>query len=332
MHAKVIQLREPGPALGLRPANLMLAPPGPNALTVRHTAVGVNFVDVYHRAGLYPVPAFPAVLGVEGVGVVEALGTDVRGFVVGQRVAWAGLVDGAPGGYTSHRNIPAERAIALPDALDDETVAATLVRGITAHMLLTRVRQVRAGETVLVHAAAGGLGVLLVQWAKRQGARVIGTVGSEAKAAVALGHGADHVVLHRQQDVREAVLQLTGGEGVDYVVDGIGGAMLQTSLAVTRPFGMVASIGQAGDVGNTQTNVVDLAALGPSRSIALARPGVFRYMADLSNYRAGAQAALQRMLDGVRVPLGGTYALEDAAAAHTALEAGQTSGALLLRP
>ena len=331
MHAKVIQLREPGPALGLQPASLMLPPPAPGALTVRHTAVGVNFVDVYHRAGLYPVPAFPAVLGVEGVGVVEAVGTDVRGFVVGQRVAWAGLMDGAPGGYASHRNIPAERALALPDALDDETVAATLVRGITAHMLLARVRQLHSGDTVLVHAAAGGLGVLLVQWAKRLGARVIGTVGSEAKAAIALGHGADHVVLYRQQDVREAGLQLTGGEGVDYVIDGIGGAMLQTSLAVTRPFGMVASIGQAADVGNTQTTL-DLAALGPSRSIALARPGVFRYMADLSNYRAGAQAALQRMLEGLRVPVGGSYALEDAAAAHVALEAGQTSGALLLRP
>lgn len=332
MHAKVIQLREPAPALGLQPASLMLPPPEPNALTVRHTAVGVNFVDVYHRMGLYPVPAFPAVPGVEGVGVVEALGADVRGFVVGQRVAWAGLMDGAPGGYASHRNIPAERAIALPDALDDETVATTLLRGITAHMLLTRVRAVRAGDTVLVHAAAGGLGVLLVQWAKRLGARVIGTVGSEAKAAIALGRGADHVVLYRQQDVRTAVLQLTDGEGVDYVIDGVGGSMLETSLTVTRPFGMVASIGQAGDVGNAQTSAVNLAALGPSRSIALARPGVFRYMADLPRYRAAAQAALQRMLEGVRVPVGGTYALEDAAAAHTALETGQTSGALLLRP
>ena len=299
---------------------------------MRHTAIGVNFVDVYHRAGLYPVPAFPAVLGVEGVGAVEAIGTDVRGFVVGQRVAWAGLMDGAPGGYASHRNIRAERAIALPDALDDETVAATLLRGITAHMLLSRVRRVQAGDTVLLHAAAGGLGLLLVQWAKRVGARVIGTVGSEAKAATALGHGADHVVLYRQQDVREAVLRLTDGAGVDYVIDGVGGAMLQTSLAVTRPFGMVASIGQASDVSNTQTNPVDLSELGPSRSIALARPGVFRYMANLSRYRAGAQAALQRMLEGARVPVGGTYALEEAATAHAALEAGQTTGALLLRP
>lgn len=332
MHAKVIQLRETGPALGLRPASLMLPPPAPNGLTVRHTAIGVNFVDVYHRTGLYPVPAFPAVLGVEGVGVVQALGSDVRGFVVGQRVAWAGLIDGAPGGYASHRNIPAERAIALPDALDDDTVAATLVRGITAHMLLTRVRPVRAGDTVLVHAAAGGLGGLLVQWAKRLGATVIGTVSSEAKAAIALGHGADHVVLHRQQDVCEAVLQFTGGEGVDYVIDGVGGPMLQTALAVTRPFGMVASIGQAGDLDNAQTRALDLEALGPSRSIALARPGVFRYMADLSRYRDGAQAALQRMLEGLRVPVGGTYALEDAAAAQAALEAGQTTGALLLRP
>ena len=332
MHAKVIQLREPAPALGLQPTSLMLSPPAPNALTVRHTAIGVNFVDVYHRAGLYPVPAFPAVLGVEGVGAVEAIGTDVRGFVVGQRVAWAGLMDGAPGGYASHRNIRAERAIALPDALDDETVAATLLRGITAHMLLSRVRRVQAGDTVLLHAAAGGLGLLLVQWAKRVGARVIGTVSSEAKAATVLGHGADHVVLYRQQDVREAVLRLTDGEGVDYVIDGVGGAMLQTSLAVTRPFGMVASIGQASDVSNTQTNPVDLSELGPSRSIALARPGVFRYMANLSRYRAGAQAALQRMLEGARVPVGGTYALEEAATAHAALEAGQTTGALLLRP
>jgi len=236
------------------------------------------------------------------------------------------------GCFSSSVVVDAKGVRKIPAGWSFEDAATLPVVGLTVVYSLKMLAQLRAGDTLLVHAAAGGLGALLVQWAKRQGARVIGTVGSEAKAAVAIGHGADHVVLHRQQDVREAVLQLTGGEGVDYVIDGIGGAMLQTSLAVTRPFGMVASIGQAGDVGNAQTNAVDLAALGPSRSIALARPGVIRYMADLSNYRTGAQAALQRMLDGVRVPVGGTYALEDAAAAHTALEAGQTVGALLLRP
>lgn len=189
-----------------------------------------------------------------------------------------------------------------------------------------------ASDTVLMHTAAGGLSVLLVQWAKRQDVRVIGMIGSEAKVAITIGHSADHVVLYRRQDMRDAVLRLTDGEGVDYVIDGVGSAVLPASLAVTRPFGMVVSIGQASDVGDTQANVADLVAFRPVRSIALARPGTFRYMANPLNYRAGTRAALQRMFDGVRVPVGGTCALGDATAVHTVLEAGQTSGALPLRP
>ena len=318
-------LREYGDASALREETVTLPPPGPGEIRVRHSAVGVNFVDIYHRTGLYPLPALPAALGVEAAGVVEALGEGVADLAVGQRIAYAGPPVGS---YSTARNLPAARAVPLPDGIADDTAASLLLRGITAHMLFTHVRPLRPGDTVLVHAAAGGLGLVLVQWAKALGARVIGTVGSAAKAALAESHGLDHAILYRDRDFVAAVHELTGGQGVDYAIDGIGGRTLVATLGAVRPYGMVASIGQvAGDSGP-----IDLSLLGPARSIALARPGVFRFMGDLARYREGTAATLARLQGGLRAAVGEVLPLTAAAEAHRRLESGQSSGAILLRP
>lgn len=303
----------------------LLPPPAAGEIRVRHTAIGVNYVDIYHRTGLYPLPALPAVLGVEAAGVVEALGPGVDGLAVGQRIAYAGPPAGS---YASARNLPASRAIALPDEIADDSVASLLLRGITAHMLLTYVYPLKAGDTLLVQAAAGGLGLVLVQWAKALGARVIGTVSSQAKAELALAHGLDEAINYRAEDFAAAVRRLTDGRGVDYAIDGIGGQTLLDTLGCVRPYGMVASVGQvAGDCGP-----LDLALLGPARSVALSRPGVFRFMSDPALYREGAQATLQRLQAGLRPSIGAVLPLAQAAEAQARLEAGQNAGAILLRP
>ncbi|TFW09674.1 quinone oxidoreductase, partial [Oxalobacteraceae bacterium OM1] len=199
---------------------------------------------------------------------------------------------------------------------------------ITAHMLLHHVRPVRAGDTVLVHAAAGGLGLVLVQWAKALGARVIGTVGSDSKARLAMAHGLDRAVRYREEDLVDAVREFTGGHGVHFAVDGIGGETLAKTLACVRPFGVAASVGHvAGAVES-----VSMADLGPSRSIALARPGVFRFMSDLQRYRDGTAATLQRLAAGLHVEIGTRLPLAEAARAHRLLETGETSGSVLLLP
>ena len=309
--------------LSLREAHL--PPPAEGEVRIRHTAIGVNFVDIYHRTGLYALPTLPAVLGVEAAGVVEALGPGVESLSLGQRVAYAGPPVGS---YASVRNPPADRALPIPDDISDDTVASLLLRGITTYMLYSYVYPLKAGDTVLVHAAAGGLGLVLVQWAKARGARVIGTVGSAAKAAMAKEHGLDDAILYREQDFVSAVQQLTNGRGVDYAIDGIGGQTLLQTLGTVRPYGMVASVGQvAGDSGP-----IDPALLGPARSVALSRPGVFRFMSDPARYREGVLATFKQLQSGLQANVGLVLPLAEAAEAHRRLEAGETSGSILLRP
>jgi NADPH:quinone reductase-like Zn-dependent oxidoreductase len=224
--------------------------------------------------------------------------------------------------------LPAERAVALPESIPFEVAAGAMLRGITTHMLFNYVRPVRAGDTVLVHAAAGGLGLILVQWAKALGARVIGTVGSQAKADLAMAHGADQAVRYRDEDFVVAVKEFTDGEGVDFAIDGVGGDTLQRTLEAVRPYGMAASIGQvAGEIG-----MIDPSALGPYRSIAFSRPGVFRFMTDLKRYHEGASATLERLASGMQVRIGKELPLAEAGEAHRLMEAGQTVGSILLRP
>lgn len=314
-----------GGATELMLRKVELAPPAHGEVRIRHTAIGVNFVDVYHRTGLYALPALPAVLGVEAAGIIEAVGPGVDTLLVGQRIAYAGT---PVGGYASARNLPAERAIPIPDDIADDTIASLLLRGITTHMLFSYVFPVKAGDTLLVHAAAGGLGLVLTQWAKTLGARVIGTVGSATKAAVAKAHGLDEAILYREQDFVAAVLDLTQGRGVDYAIDGIGGQTLIQTLGTVRPYGMIASIGQvAGDTGP-----IDLSLLGPARSVALSRPGVMRFMSDPVHYREGVMATFRQLQSGLKANIGLVLPLAQATEAHQRLEAGETSGSILLRP
>ena len=319
-----VLIRRQGGPEELRVEQLALAPPAAGEIRIRQLAVGVNFLDVYHRNGAYPLPALPATIGVEGVGIVEAVGTGVSGLYPGQRIAYAGQ----PGAYAAVRNLPADYAVVLPDAVPTEAAAGALLRGITAHMLFHHVRPLRAGDTVLVHAAAGGLGLVLVQWAKALGARVIGTVGSRAKAELALAHGLDRAVLYREEDFVAAAREFTGGRGVAFAIDGIGGPTLLRSFDAVRPYGMAASIGQAGGM----PAPVDLMQIGTPRAIAFSRPSVMRLMRDPALYREGAEATLARLADGLQVRIGAELPLAQAAEAHRMLEEGGTTGAVLLRP
>lgn len=314
-----------GDASVLRTFSLAVPPPAAGEVQIRQTAVGVNYVDIYFRQGLHRLPQLPGVLGVEAAGVVTALGAGVHGLQIGERVAYGGLPNGA---YTNLRNLPVEQVLRLPAGVSDETAAAALLRGVTTYMVLHRVREIKAGDTVLVHAAAGGLGLIVVQWAKALGARVIGTVGTAQKAALARAHGLDEAVLYREEDFVAAARAFGGGAGVDFAVDGIGGQTLRRTLDAVKPFGSVASLGQvAGAIAP-----IAVEEIGPARSIALARPSVLRLMRDADQYRMAAQQVFERIEAGLRIEVGERLPLERASDAHRKMEAGQTTGSVLLIP
>ncbi|MDH6264004.1 quinone oxidoreductase [Bradyrhizobium sp. BR13661] len=322
--AVIVRLKAPGGVNQLEVMSADLPPPGRGEIRLRQTAIGVNSIDIYQRMGLYALPP-ERIPGVEAVGVVAALGAEVTGLEVGDRIAYAGAPVGA---YASERNLPAWRCVKLPARLPDEAVAAAFVKGITADMLLNRVFPVGPATTILVHSAAGGLGQLLTRWASAAGATVIGTVGSSAKTEIARSAGASHVIVGRDTDFAAAISDLTAGRGVDVAYDGVGGATLQKTLGCVRPFGVVASIGQsAGPIPS-----VDVHDLGPRRSLMLARPSVMAHMNDADAYRRSAERVLAAIGDGVLQVSGKAYSLRDVALAQADLEAGRTTGALYLRP
>lgn len=299
--------------------------PGAGEIRIRHDAIGINFIDIYFRLGLYRLPSLPAVLGVEGAGIVEAVGDGVTDLSPGDRVAYAGAPVGA---YAATRLLPQARAIRLPDSISTRLAAANMLRGLTAQMLLKRVYPVGSETTLLVHAAAGGLGGILVRWAKHLGATVIGTASSPAKAATARGHGADHVIVGRDADIASEVRVLTGGQGVDYAIDGIGGDMLEKTLACVKRFGMVASVGQAAG----PIPPLSVEALGPVRSLSLSRPSIMAYSADPIVYPIAAADLFAAIKLGIAADIGAEYPLAEAARAQADLEAGRTTGSLLLIP
>jgi NADPH2:quinone reductase len=299
-----------------------LPAPGPGEVQVRHEAIGVNFVDTYHRTGLYPLP-LPTGLGVEAAGVVAALGPGVAGLSRGDRVAYTA----GPGAYAQARNVPADRVVALPAGVSAELAAAALVKGLTAHMLVTRYRPARAAEPVVVHAAAGGVGQVLVQWLKAIGAEVIAVVGSDAKAEIVKALGAAHVLVTPRDDVPARVRALTGG--VPVVYDSVGQATFQASLDCLAPFGLLVSYGNA----SGPVPPFDTGLLGRKGSLCVGRPSVFNHVARRADLEQAAAAVFARLDDGrVKVAVGGRWPLAEAAKAHRALESRATSGSLVLQP
>lgn len=317
-----VRMTKPGDVDVLAVADVAVGDPAAGEIRVRQSAIGVNFVDIYHRTGLYAVPALPAVLGVEGAGTVTAVGAGVTEVKVGDRVFYGGAV----GAYAAERLLPAWRAIRTPDGVSDPIAATAMARGATAQMLTARVFSVGAGTIALVHSAAGGLGALLVKWAKHRGATVIGTVSSDAKAAIAKAAGADHVIIGRDADFAREVAALTGGRGADVAYDGVGGTTLLKTFDCVRPFGVVASIGQAGG----PIPPISVEELGPRRSIMLARPSVMRHMSDSASYRAAATEVIEMLRAGIAQEVGREYPLREAAAAQADLAAGRTTGCLVL--
>ena len=304
--------------------HVALAAPGPGEALVRHTAIGVNYIDTYHRSGLYPLP-LPAALGMEAAGVIEALGADVDGVRVGQRVGYA--VTG-PGAYADARVLPAERLIPLPDAIDDVTAAASMLKGMTAEYLVCRTFPVKRGDTVLLHAAAGGVGLLAAQWLRALGARTIGTVGTEEKAALARANGCDETVLYRSEPLVERVRALTGGRGVDVVYDSVGKDTVALSLDCLRPRGMLVSFGNA----SGKPDPIDLLTLGQKGCLFVTRPTLHVYNHARSEMLASAAALFDLIARGAIRVQTRTLPLAQVADAHRLLESRTTTGSLVLLP
>jgi len=320
-----IVIHEHGGAEVLKWERQELPPPARGEVQIRHTAIGVNFIDVYDRSGLYPRP-LPQIPGREAAGVVVALGRGVRSLKIGQRVAY---VHGASGSYAELRNFPADRLVKLPAAISDEQAAAIMLKGLTAEYLLRRTYRVRAGDYVLVHAAAGGVGSLLTQWARRLGARVMGIVGSEAKAPIARRQGCHQVFVAGRDEIVASVRSYTRGKMADVVYDSVGKDTFIESLDSLRPRGMMVSFG------NASGPVPAVAPLELTRrgSLFLTRPSLFDYIARHEELEAAARALFALVKSGkLRVSIGQRYALQDAAQAHRDLETRRTVGASVLIP
>jgi NADPH2:quinone reductase len=323
-----IRIYETGAPEVMRWEEVSVGEPAPNEARVRHAAVGLNFIDIYFRGGRYPLQ-LPSGLGLEGAGVVEAVGSAVTEVRVGDRVAYAG---GPPGAYAEVRNLPADRLVKLPDAIDFKTAAAMMLQGMTAQYLLRRTFRVQANDTILIQAAAGGVGLIVCQWAKALGATVIGTVSSDAKAALAKAHGCDHTIVYTRENFVERVKEITGGMGevgVPVVYDSVGGDTFMKSLDCLRPLGMMVTFGQsAGPVAP-----VDTQELSKRGSLFLTRPSLFTYIAKRADLVQSAQELFDMVVSGrVKIEVNQTYALKDVAQAHADLAARKTTGSTILIP
>lgn len=321
-----IRVHEPGGPEVLRWEACDFGEPGPGEALVRHTAVGLNFIDVYFRTALYPPPTYPFVPGVEAAGVVEEIGEGVSEVAVGDRVAYACRPLGA---YSEARIMPADRLLKLPAQIGDDLAAGSTLKGLTAHYLLRRTFAVQRGQTILVHAAAGGVGSLLCQWGKHLGARVIGTVGNDEKAARAAGDGCDHPIVYTREDFSERVRELTGGAGVDVVYDSVGAATFTGSLDCLRPQGMMVSFGQAsGPV--PDFSLGELAGRG---SLFITRPSLMDYSAAREDLVGGYEEFAGLLVSGVlRCRVEQHFPLREAGAAQRALEQRETVGSTVLIP
>ena len=320
-----IRIHEPGGPEALSWDDVEVGEPGPGQVRLKQTAVGLNYIDVYMRTGLYPMPSYPAVLGMEAAGVVEAVGDGVTHLNVGDRVAYPMKA----GAYAESRLIEANTLVKLPDGIDDKTAAAVMLKGLTAHYLLFRTYPVKQGDTILVYAAAGGVGLLLCQWAKHLGATVIGCVGSEEKGNIAKAHGCDHVIYYDRENIAERVRELTHGEGVAVAYDSIGKDTFEASLDSLKPFGVLASYGNA----SGPVDPFSPAILAPKGSLYVTRPTLATHVATRELLEEGATRLFDAIQSGVlKVEVNQTYALKDTAQAHRDLEARKTTGSTVLLP
>jgi NADPH2:quinone reductase len=321
---KAIRFHQPGGPEVLRLEDVTVGDPGPGEARVRHTAIGVNFIDVYHRTGLYPLP-LPSGLGVEGAGAVEAVGAGVSHVRAGDRVGYMG----PPGAYAEVRIVPADRLVKLPPDVPDRAAAAMMLKGLTVRSLVRRTYPVKAGDAVLVHAAAGGVGTIMTQWLKALGATVIGTIGSDAKADLARAHGCDHVVVYTREDFAKRVRELTGGAGVAVVYDAVGKATFDGSLDSLRPLGLMVSFGNASGA----VPPFEIGTLAKKGSLFLTRPTVYSYVARREDLEVAAADLFEMVRSGkVRIEVSRTWPLAQAADAHRALESRQTTGSIVLTP
>ena len=319
-----IRIHETGGPEKMRWEEVAVGSPGPGEVLVRNTAVGLNFIDVYQRTGLYPL-SLPLTLGMEGAGVVEALGPKVKEFKVGDRVAYANPI----GSYAEVCVRPVERLVKIPAGIDDKIAAAIMLKGMTAWYLVKRTYKVKKGDTILVHAAAGGVGQILCQWAKHLGATVIGTVGSDDKAALAKKAGCKHVIVTSREKFVDRVKEITKGKGVPVVYDGVGKDTFMDSLDCLAPLGMMASFGNASGA-VTQFNPGVLAQKG---SLFLTRPTLFTYTGKREDLVRAARDLFAVVKNkAVRISINQTYPLRDAAQAHSDLEARKTTGSTVLLP
>src|SRR3954453_17068049 len=299
--------------------------PGDGQARVRHTAVGVNYIDTYHRSGLYPLP-LPSGLGSEAAGVVEAVGPGVTVVKPGDRVAYAG---GGPGSYAEVRVLPAAVLVPIPDGVTDQTAAAVMLKGMTAQYLIRRTYPVKPGEAVLFHAAAGGVGLIACQWLKALGATVIGTVGSDEKAAIARAHGCDHVIVSTREDIAARVKELTGGAGVPVVYDSVGKDTFLASLDCLKPLGLMVSFGNA----SGQVTPCDIGTLPQKGPLSLPRPTLASYTASRADLEATAREVFEVIREGkVKVEIGPPYPLAEAARVHRDLEGRRTVGSIVMIP
>ena len=322
---KAVRFHRTGGPEVLQVDDVQVGEPGDGQARVKHTAIGLNFIDTYHRSGLYPLP-LPSGIGLEAAGVVEAVGKGVTHVKPGDRVGYAG---GPPGAYSEARLLPADRLVKVASGIPDRQVAAMMLKGLTVQYLIRRVYRVERGETVLLHAAAGGVGLIACQWLKALGATVIGTVGSDEKAKIAKAHGCDHTIVYTRENFVERVKQITGGAKVPVVFDSVGKDTFMGSLDCLKPRGLLAMFGN----GSGPVSAFDLNLLAAKGSLYVTRPTLMTYTARREDLEAGAKELFDIVKSGkVKIEINQTYKLEDAAQAHRDLEARKTTGSTVLLP
>jgi NADPH2:quinone reductase len=323
--SKAVRIHAPGGADAMRLEDVEVGEPGPGQVRLRQTAIGLNFIDVYYRTGVYSLPTMPATLGVEGAGVVEAVGDGVTELKTGDRVAYAGPL----GAYAEKRLIAANRLVKLPDGISDSQAAAMMLQGLTAHYLIRKTFEVKKGDTILVQAAAGGVGLILCQWAKHLGATVIGTVGSEEKAALAKANGCDHPIIYTREDFVHRVNAITKADGVPVVYDSVGKDTFEGSLDCLQPLGLLALFGQS----SGKVPPVDLTILAGKGSLFVTRPTLATYVAKRADLVANAQELFEVVKSGaVKIEARQTYKLSEIQKAHTDLEGRKTTGSTVILP